>query len=162
MNLHELRSTITESIEADWNLVELGRTDHGTIAGTSEFEAEIMLHHAAFIDDLSIAIEWGRSVHIASDDKLSLDDYAWARLLTWQDRRVEEEFVDVFFAGSLVDRVTILVVDGYRSHLPMPRPDGDAWAVSSWHATLARIVDGLSGHTDFSRYLKQARFVVQP
>ncbi|NEM89795.1 hypothetical protein [Galbitalea soli] len=156
MNLHDLRSAISGTVDDDWNLIELDAVP-GADARSVPASFEIDTYHRAVLtSDVSAAIEWGKPGQRVSDDDLTLDDYGWAARVPWADRRVAEELVDVYFGASLVDRVTILVVDGYRAHLPIPRVDGDHWVVDSWHVAIARLVDILSGHTSFERYLGEA------
>jgi len=139
MNMHELRGAITDTYDEHWHLVQDGPFFHDRVEDDT---VQAHRKRAVLHSDINIAIEWGMAVD--DDADAALDDYDWASHARLSDPKVHEIWVDVFYQGDLVDRVTLLDVDGHRAYLPVPEHIGGTWVTRSWGRVLGRLVTDLS------------------
>lgn len=124
--------------------------------------------------DADLAVEWGLS---AAND-LHFD---WAK---WPDRSVDAVFFDILWRGQLIFRERILVVDGGRAYLPLPRvafgpgevglePRGHPMVLGEVafvsEVARARLVDdlvhghiGWDGASNFDHYWARSGLLVEP
>ena len=155
MQLFEIRNLITETTTDYWNLLEVGPYFHDQYDPDSN-QMEAHYHRAVFISDVDISIEWG--MRVPDHDKgVTYEDYPWHDNATFTDPKIVEQWVDIFYRGSLVDRVRAMGADGHRVILPMPTRMNGGWATLRWERDLARLVDDLSGHRQFDRYISQLK-----
>jgi hypothetical protein len=152
MRYDEIRSLIASTTSDDWNELEQGplyldQMNQVMSGGASWIE--VGSHYSVFVygPDVDLRIAWG----ISLDDRL---DFGWH----FPDRAVTRRLVDVFWRGSLVDRWTVLSVDGGRALLPdVDRfwvRTGDTaadfehitWTVPALDGALARLLNVLAGH----------------
>lgn len=168
MQLIELRKQIIETNDDFWHRIDIGPYYHDRlhVPGDLEFTGSSHSHYSRFVltHDVRISIEWGMDANFRGDET-----HPWTDTAAFPDKRSSTEVVDIFLNGALVDRSTVISVDGGRAYLPSysnARVDGETstdWdnAVYEQHATywdyyLAQLVDQLSGHREFDRYVKQS------
>lgn len=158
MDLWAIRKNFEETIDDHWNLLEVSTYFHDRIVGSGdEMEVESHYHRAVLTSDVRLALEWGMHANSREDD-VQFKNYPWGEQVHWPDPKVVEEFIDVFWDGSLVDRLRVMSVDGYRALLPLPKKRGDDWTVMGWEVDLTRLVDQISGHDEFHRYFEGTGF----
>jgi hypothetical protein len=171
MRLYDLMRTVLNSTAEDWESIPppTGPQYVGEVFSPSEGQhwLEVREHFAYYVlrSDVSIALAVGMP-GFHGKEQLTFD---WA---VWPDRSVTGEFVDVLYNGQVVHREQLLSVDGGRARLPIPTaaladtgqtfPQIFAETVTEDQVTLARLVDALTGHTEFDRYFNESRMVVVP
>jgi hypothetical protein len=69
-------------------------------------------------------------------------EFEWSKVFS--DQSVHIGLADIFWGGSLVDRVVYVLVDGARGTLPIGG-GYDGLRVSSWQVDVARLLHSLKG-----------------
>ncbi|GAA1781628.1 hypothetical protein [Agromyces lapidis] len=173
MKLQELRDIITNTTPADWELVTHGPYYHDAFStvsgGGGGLRIEEARSHGSKVvlrDDIDISIEWG----FTWDDARDRGELWWPWAKSFPDPNAYTFWVDIFYRGALVDRNTLVSVDGGRAYLPVadavridggspmePAESTDAYDfyVDEWDYGLARTVDGF-GHNEFDSYFARA------
>lgn len=162
-SLQELRVTISDSNASHWNVVgEPGPTYRDRFAVTlgpagAHMEADSHLSLAVFKADVDLSIAWGMDLDFAWIDGTLRDrrKFDWAS--AFPDESVWVSIADVFWRGSLVDRVHYVLVDGARALLPWAR-EYDGLKTSRYEYDVARLLSDLSGHREFEYYFERAGF----
>ena len=167
MELSKLRETVTETNDEYWHQLVVGPYYHDrpfvegdNYTGTSHSHYNRAVLHS----DVNVSLEWGYE-HETNED----GDYPWS---DFPDKKVRSMFVDVFYAGSLVDRNVLYVVDGHRAILPNYRTvrtddggpfefDSATWEHrdSKWEFLLAQLINQLSGNSEFASYFARSGLV---
>lgn len=173
--LHEIRQMIEISTEADWNVTHgptyLNRWGYWTGPdGVWGLDHDEHMTRAAFIPDVNVTIAFGLAVQMPHRGGLdeAHEQPEWAK---FPDPTVDVDYIDVFWAGALVDRDLVVTVDGGRAVLPDPTPEYEGelpenvkvirWTVTRWEAALARVAHNLEHEQlDFDDYLRRAGFTV--
>src|SRR5437763_81460 len=121
MTLDELRNLVLASGPYDWNrILPIGATylnRFGTVGHPgreSHLEHSEHTNRASYLHDVNLGLAWGMDVDADDDgDRVALP---------WRDRfpdkKVSRAFVELFWAGMLVDRELIYYADGGRVVLP--------------------------------------------
>lgn len=166
MNLFNLRDLIAGTHDNQWHSIPDGpffrnAPYHGDDSYRSQHYSRAVL-----IDDIAVSIEWGLPTRDAENEA----GHLWAKGGGFPDPHVYSFWIDVFYAGELVDRIRAYNVDGGRAYLPpykQHRTDcGDpddftnaTWrfTVGEWDDALTRLVNELSG-LRYDEYLARARF----
>lgn len=153
MQLHEIWDKISESWSDWWNYLPEGPLFNYNL-GTTDDAASVFGWHearAVLIEDVDIAIEWGMS----SDpfDRRSDFKPEWA---PFPDESVALCYADIFYRGSLVERVSIASVDGGRAYLPTPDRKDDQWIVMDRSYQLARVINDITDTRDFESYFERS------
>lgn len=151
MNFIELRETITHSDATEWQRVaRMGPTYRDRFATWTgpgdEMGIEIEAHGsvAVYQPDIDLTIAYGMSAPGAPTHP----SFQWA---TFPDPEVSIHIADVFWRGSLVDRVDFVYVDGGRCILPLG--DGhQGLRITSYEYTIARLLDSLESGDRFEEY----------
>lgn len=178
MNLHELRKIIAESDRSDWRKITCWghgsgpsyRADNagGELRG-SELLQRAHANVAIYIPDIDISIAWGMD---RSSDERDLS-FEWNG--KFPDPQTTVHLADVFYRGSLVDRVYQAAVDGGRAYLPIGSSrlakDSPAEMVpearyevvtSQWETDFARLVHDFEHVDSFDSYLRRAGHIILP
>ncbi|ELB95049.1 MULTISPECIES: hypothetical protein [Rhodococcus] len=178
MKLDELRKIIRETTTEDWNHIHCwgggagpsyrDRTVTALVGKTDAIENEVESHGNVAIlrDDIDISIAWGLDLDFrglrdaGSRPPRSFD---WAKNFPNED--VWISIGDIFYRGSLVDRVLFAVVDGGRVLLPWAHeqfsgPDEGDVVTSSWEYDFARLVDHFEGVSEFDEAFAAAGFKI--
>jgi len=172
VRLDELRQIIIESADKDeyWHALPPGPY----FTDAPDIDDDTFRQHSAlyvFKDDLDLTIQeglkWG---HLSHD--VERVDQLWDDV-SFPDESAMVSNADVFWRGSLVDRVLVVTVDGGRATLPVGSrralnyEDGHLtsgtkvqweYTCTAYEAALARVVD--QGQ-EFDRYLRQTGMVIR-
>lgn len=172
MTLDELRTLIIDSTrERDWHDVAVG-TYFADVPlgneGTYEWHESLIVYR----HDVNLTIQWGMRSRLLSHVTKSAD--LWRANAVFPDPSAIPVHADIFWAGSLVDRVQLVFVDGARALLPVGdqralnwnsadtlRPPKDVeWEYSAtrFEVALARLLD--NGH-EFDSYFRRIGMVVK-
>lgn len=134
MNLNTIRQKIVESTRDDWNKITCwgwgsGPTYRYALSserGENGIETEARSHAniAVLIDDVDISVAWGYDPDDSlwsegREEKFNFSDF----LPTFPDESVSRMYADVFYRGALVDRELLVVADGGRYYVPIPRTE---------------------------------------
>ena len=173
MYLTELRGLVANTKTSDWLVVDGPLFHEATSVKPSNMTGHPIVDRpasrAVLVTDIDVALEWGLQARPGS---IAKDAKEWTRDAGFATRAVMPVYVDVFFRGSLVDRVTGVWVDNLTALLPVPHlaPQdavGDlgfanvaAWRVGRWSHALCRLVDALEEGTRFDDYVRATGFVV--
>jgi len=169
MKLDDIRGLIISSDrEVDWNDIEPGPY----FTDAPDVDEKTFRWHTGLIvyrHDVRLSIQWGMEWgHIGRQVTKATDLWDDA---AFPDEQARVELADIFWAGALVDRERVVVVDGGRGLLPLGErhalnydrrnpPQKVEWeySASRWQTELARLLDG--GH-DFDQYFRGAGLVVK-
>src|SRR5215469_7597637 len=162
MRYDEITQMITASEPGDWEVIDAGTGPlylerHGEVIEDGQHRVEVDSHYylAVYRPDVSLRIAWGFRV----GDRWESAEENWV----WPDRSMERFAVDAFWQGALVGRRTLLSVDGGHCYLPDAErafvragdtPQGYmtvGWTATASEIATARLVDELSGHSEFGR-----------
>lgn len=152
MQLHEIRKEIEDTHSDYWTQIDgpLFRYNVGlsndSISHVGWHETRWILNH-----DIDIAIEFGLATDLFGTGGDLRPEWA-----PFPDPSVDTMYADVFYRNALVDRVVVAYVDGGRAVLPVPKRDADRWIAMDWPYQLARLVDDLMGHREFTNYFAQS------
>ena len=172
MQYDELTQTITTSTPADWARIDadggLFLDMLGEVSSSEQRWLEVSTHQsmAVYRNDIDLRLAWG----LTTGHDLTFEHWVFP------DRGVDRLAVDAFWRGALVNRWTVLEVDGGRCYLPDPSrvtvKTGDGptdvetvgWEAPASEIALARLVNNLSrtGGREFDSYLKQAEIRTIP
>lgn len=163
-SLNEIRRLIIDSDrERDWHNVITGPyfTDAPDIDDdTFRQHSELIVFKADVDLTIQYGLEWG---HLARDLKRA--DRIWDGA-HFPDESAKAFYADVFWRGTLVDRVQLVAVDGFRATLPLGTrrsatpvdelAPGDkvtwSYTATEYETALARVVDG---GREFERYFRE-------
>jgi hypothetical protein len=161
MGLDELRRIVAESDRGDWNVIScFGFPSYLPWSPDGDFNEH--LARAAYRPDISIGLAWG----IRDNENFRTD---WAQ--SFANDQAESFLADILYNGMLVSREILVVVDGGRTYLPLPRRPGEL-VVDRWDRDFARLLDqlqlehGVGGgigdpsRSDFDSYFRRAGFTV--
>lgn len=172
MRYDEIRPLIASSSPDDWHMLGRGPLYAESLEQVSGGSAshpwvELGYHDAMWVykPDVDLRIASGLTI----DDRLN---FGWH----FPDPAVTRDLVDVFWQGSLVDRWTVLSVDGGRHLLPevdrlwvktgetMQDYQHISWTATQQDLELTRLVAVLSGHRadDVDTAVEQAGIVIVP
>lgn len=173
MYLSELRGTIANTTSADWLVVDGPLFHEATSVKPSNMTGHPIVDRpasrAVLVTDIDVALEWGLQARLGTVPK---DAKEWTRAAGFSTRAVLPIYVDVFFRGSLVDRITGIWVDNLSALLPAPhlKPQDAvsdlgftnvaAWRVGRWSHALCRLVDALEEGTRFDDCIAATGFVI--
>jgi hypothetical protein len=174
MYLTELRGLIANTTSTDWLVVDGPLFHEATSVTPSNTSGHPIVDRPAsraiLVSDIDVAIEWGLQ---APAHEHTQNAREWTRGAGFSYQAVLPVHVDVFFRGSLVDRVTAIWVDNLSALLPAPhlKPQDAvkdlgfanvaAWRVGRWSHALCRLVDALEEGTRFDDYIAATGFVVE-
>lgn len=152
MNLHQLLETVRNSRPSQWAKInQYGPIEpphfHSSSDGRS-ITLDVTTHYeqAVFIENVNLSLAWGLDVDYS--DPTSKHDRR--RAFAWADAFVNSDvsliYVDVRWAGALVYRQTLAIVDGSHGCIPLPRTAGSnpddtpKYEVSSDEVALAKLI----------------------
>ena len=98
-------------------------------------------HHTVvvYVPDVDLTIAYGLDFDALRRDA---PEFEWSKV--FPDKSVHIGLADIFWRGSLVDRVAYVLVDGARGTLPIGGGHVGL-RVSSWQVDVARLLHGLKG-----------------
>jgi hypothetical protein len=162
MTLDELRNIIINSTPTDWSrITAMGptyRDRFGSWTGPGDksgIDHDSHAEVAVYRPDIDLTLAYGMP---ESQHERSLS-FAWSE--NFPDSEIREiSIADVFWRGSLVDRINYVYVDGARGLLPLS--EGHQGLRITQHGfAVARLLDRLSGHSEFDRYFSSVPYEVQ-
>jgi hypothetical protein len=153
VQLHEIWKTIGESWDEWWNYIPEGPLYNYNLGNSNDVANVFGWHDARAVlnEDVDIAIEWGMS----ADPFENRRDFTpeWA---PFPDRSVSLFYADIFYRGSLVERVSLASVDGGRAYLPTPQMRDGQWITMDRPYQLARLISDIVGNTEFVSYFERS------
>ena len=160
MEFDQLRSTIRGSHPSDWHFINRsGPTYHDrftSLSGPGEQEGVEVDFHSKYLvykPDIDLTIVHGMGE--SAPGFRSKPTFKWSE--EFADPEVTVHNADVFWRGSLVDRVHYADVDGGRGFLPLG--DGhQATNIGRYEYDLVRLLDRIAGHHEFERYFGEVPF----
>lgn len=143
--LQEIRDLVRKSEPRDWHQIGEGPTYRSRFAYSKgpggRWRLEEDSHHTVVVykPDVDLTIAYGLDF-----DSLRRDapEFEWSKVFS--DKSVHIGLADIFWRGSLVDRVVYALVDGARGTLPIGGGHVGL-RVSSWQVDVARLLHGLKG-----------------
>lgn len=151
MQFDELRTLITASRNSDWHRIRSGPTYRDSFAtwsspadGSAGCEVHGHTYVAVYKPDIDITIAFGRESGLMSRDL----KFGWAE---FPDPKVSMHDADVFWRGSLVDRVNFVYVDGGRCALPLGLGH-QGLEITRHEFAVARLIDALESGDRFDTY----------
>ncbi len=168
MRLDEIRKLVTESQPEDWHKMTVGGTAAPSYKQTlvthkindepAETVAEEHGYLAVYKEDVDLSIAWGLEEDGYYGDR---KEYVFPFLDNFANKGVRKITLDVFWAGNLVDRHTLLSVDGWRAYLPIPEfriiGNGSSEEYFSTESLVyARLAHKLTNVEDFYQYVSMS------
>lgn len=155
MNLYKIQQElIADRSAAAWYKVQTeGTSFHYRWQWSSGGESSYVIgeHHSYAVcrEEPSLTMAWGMDVH--SNDERRRLHFDWAT--AFPNQAVRAEWVDFFWNGALIDRVTLYVVDGGHGIIPAP----SSREVTDFELAVAFLVHELDGSADSDprHYLNQ-------
>ena len=172
MKLQQVRDMVSASSRGDWHVITCwghgsGPSYRDRFTGWTGSDGqkyiEVQSHglHAVYEDDVALAITCGMELTDGRDKR----KLAWAEK-AFGDELVTFDFADVFYAGTLVDRVITVSVDSANAILPVPLSgaEGESPTVSAYKRDVARTVHNFehqsTGYESFDSYMERAGIIV--
>lgn len=171
MKLDEIRAMVLDSDrELDWHEIIVGTY----FTEVPDVDNDTFEWHSSMIvykNDVDLTIQWGMDAR--GKDHIKTADQLWREHGAFPDPAARVGLADVFWRGSLVDRIEYVVVDGGRALLPigdqralnydhslLPGDQEIEWEYSAtaWEVGLVRL---LSDDRDFDRYFRQTTMIVK-
>ncbi|KUI42309.1 hypothetical protein AU197_14440 [Mycobacterium sp. IS-1590] len=150
---------ITDSTASEWHRINrIGSTYRyrfGSWTGpgdTSGIETDSHSEVAVYMPDIDLTIAYGMP-ESAHREGLNFE---WSKAFPDQEIR-HISIVDVFWRGSLVDRINYVYVDGARCILPLGEGH-QGLRITRYDYSVARLLDELAGHRGFERYYNQVPY----
>ena len=107
--------------------------------------------YAVYKPDINISLAFGLTVNENFKEK-------WAN--SFPDPQASSQFVDLFYANTLVERIVYVVVDGGRAKLPLPISIKNL-KVNPNEYYIIRLIDNMESAKDnFEKYFKQAGLIL--
>lgn len=161
MNFEELRDTIAKSKKTDWHKINrIGPTyrdrfGYWTGADGSGVTVDSHVTVAVYRPDIDLTIAYGMS-ETQNESGGNEPDFKWSE--AFPDKKVREiSVLDVFWGGSLVDRLNYVYVDGARGILPLGSGH-QGLRITRYDYTVARLLSDIEGLHEFSRYYDAVPF----
>jgi hypothetical protein len=171
MRLDEIRQLIVDHDDRDafWHAPQTGPyfTDAPDVdEDTFRQHSELFVYTGDVDLTIQAGLEWGHLAHQVKRADAIWDDVAFP------DESARVSYADIFWRGVLVDRISVITVDGGRATLPVgtrARRDRDVpfkpgmkvvwdYSATAFEAAVARVVDG---GRDFDSYFRQTGMVIQ-
>ena len=143
--LNEIRNLVRQSAPDDWYRIEEGptfRNRFGYSRGPgSRWRLEEDSHHTILVytRDVDLTIAYGMHYHLLGRDE---PEYEWSQVFA--SRSVRIGFADIFWRGSLVDRVDYAIVDDHQGIVPMGSGSGRL-RVTGFEVDVARLLHDIQG-----------------
>jgi len=163
MTLDELRTIIASSAPRDWSRITAAgptyRDRFGSWSspsdGTSGIDHDSHAELAVYRPDIDLTIAYGMP---ESQDERNLS-FEWST--NFPDSEIHEiSIADIFWRGSLVDRVNYVYVDGGRGIVPLGGGH-QGLRITQYGLSVARLLSGIAGYQEFDRYYSSVPFELQ-
>jgi hypothetical protein len=143
--LDKIRDMVRQSTADDWNKIEEGptyRNRFGYSKGPGkQWRLEEDSHHTILVykPDVDLTIAYGMHYQSQGRDEA---EYEWSQ--AFASTSVRTGFADIFWRGSLIDRVDYAIVDDHQGVLPLGG-GADGLKVTSLQVDVARLLHGITG-----------------
>jgi hypothetical protein len=143
--LQEIRDLVRRSAPGDWHQIGEGPTYRSRFAYSKgprgHWRLEEDSHHTVvvYMPDVDLTIAHGLDFDPWGSDA---PEFEWSKV--FPDRSVHISLADIFWGGSLVDRVSYVLVDGARCTLPIGGGH-NGLRVTSAQRDAARLLHDLKG-----------------
>lgn len=163
MDYEELRKTISESDASEWHWINRqGPTYRNRFSSwsspandTSGIDTDSHSSVAVYKPDIDLTIAYGMRESLHHNEKLNFE---WSE--AFADSKISEiSIADVFWRGSLVDRVNFVYVDGGRCILPLGEGH-QGLRITHYDYAVARLLDTFEGPNYFQDYYNRVAFEV--
>jgi hypothetical protein len=120
-SLHEIRELVRKSSPTDWHIIEDGPTYRSRFSSSTGpgdlWRLHEDSHHTVmvYILDVDLTIAYGMTFDLR--DSGTAPEFEWSKV--FPDPSVQIDIADIFWRGSLIDRVDYGYVDGARGIVPM-------------------------------------------
>lgn len=161
--LKDIRGWVTQSQAADWHLIENGPTYRSRFSSSTgpgdSWRLEEDSHHTVMVytPDIDLTMAYGMS--------FDFYDHGPERVFEWSkifpDSAVQIDMADIFWRGSLVDRVDYAYVDGARGIVPIGGGH-QGLQVTQYDCDVARLLHSLrsGGFGSFDSFFDRIPFEV--
>ncbi|OBA89340.1 hypothetical protein A5642_15150 [Mycolicibacterium mucogenicum] len=163
MTFDELRALIANSHARDWQRIKLmGPTYRDRFGawsspadGTSGLDHDTHAELAVYRPDIDLTIAYGMP---QSQHGHSLT-FKWSE--AFPDSEIREiSIADIFWRGSLVDRVNYVYVDGGRGIVPIGGGH-QGLRINRYQLAVARLLSGIADYDEWERYFGAVPFELQ-
>ena len=144
-NLQEIRDLVRKSARHDWHKIEEGptyRSRFGFSTGPGDhWRLKEDSHHTTlvYMPDVDLTNAYGMDFDTRRRDD---PEFEWSKV--FPDKSVHICFADIFWRGSLVDRVDYALVDAARGTLPIGGGH-DGLKITRWQRDVAELLHNLKG-----------------
>ena len=160
--LQEIRDLVRRSAPGDWHQIGEGPTYRSRFAYSKgprgHWRLEEDSHHAVvvYVPDVDLTIAYGLDFDPWGSDA---PEFEWPKV--FPDKSVHIGLADIFWRGSLVDRVAYVLVDGGRGTLPIGGGK-NGLMVTSWQRDVARLLHDVkgAGSGSFEEFFSRVPFEV--
>lgn len=163
MTLDELRTIIAGSTSRDWSRIKaMGPTYRDRFGswsspadGTSGIDHDSHAELAVYRPDIDLTIAYGMP-ESQNDHSLS---FKWSE--AFPDSAIREiSIADIFWRGSLVDRVNFVYVDGGRGIVPIGGGH-QGLRITQYDLAVARLLSGITDYHEWDRYFGAVPYELQ-
>ena len=162
-SLEDIRGYVRNSGPDDWHVIEEGPTYRNRFVNSvgpgEQWRLDEDSHHTVLVytPDVDLTIAYGMTFDIR--DSGPSRKFEWSSV--FPDSAVEIDMADIFWRGSLVDRVDYAYVDGARGIVPMGGGH-QGLKVTSYERDVARLLHSLKGGQfgSFDEFFGQIPFEV--
>lgn len=163
MTFDELRTLIANSHARDWQRIkQTGPTYRDRFGawsspadGTSGLDHDTHAELAVYRPDIDLTIAYGMP---QSQHGHSLT-FKWSE--AFPDSEIREiSIADIFWRGSLVDRVNYVYVDGGRGIVPIGGGH-QGLRINQYQLVVARLLSGIADYDDWDRYFGAVPYELQ-
>ncbi|MDH6245503.1 hypothetical protein [Mycobacterium sp. OTB74] len=162
MTFDELRALITNSRPSDWRRVKaMGptyRDRFGSWTGPGEqagIDHDSHAEVAVYRPDIDLTIAYGMP---ESQHERNLA-FTWSK--AFPDKEIREiSIADIFWRGSLVDRVNYVYVDGGRGIVPIGSGH-QGLRITQYDLAVARLLSDISDYHEWERYYGAVPYELQ-
>ena len=159
--LKQIRDIVRQSAPDDWYKIEEGptyRNRFGYSKGPgNQWRLEEDSHSTilVYMPDVDLTIAYGLHHHLQGRDE---PEYEWSTVFA--SKSVRTGFADVFWRGSLVDRVDYAIVDDHQGILPMGGTP-ERLEVTAFEVGVAKLLHGITGKFNkFDNFFGRVAFEV--
>ncbi|WP_125079865.1 hypothetical protein [Mycobacterium sp. P7213] len=163
MNFDELRALVANSGPADWQRVRSAGPTYRDRFGswsspannTSGIDHDSHAELAVYRPDIDVTIAYGMPESRYDRDLT----FRWSE--AFADSQIREiSLADIFWRGSVVDRINYVYVDGGRGIVPLGGGH-QGLEITQYELAVVRLISGISDYRQFDRYYSAVPFELQ-
>lgn len=164
-SLNEVRDLVRNSDASEWHKIEEGEGptyrswfnySGGSAGGAWRLREDSHPIALVYEPDVDLTIAYGMQFNQRGPG--SEPTFDWAD--TFSDTSTEVYIADIFWRGSLIDRVHYVAVDGHRAYLPIGRGH-QGLQITTWDRDVAQLLHDIKGgFGSFKTFFDQVPFNV--